>query len=65
MTAVFLIFDVVSAQLQGFSNLRLRRSLVKKSKLLAAHRYIFYVNALANRFQVLVLRRRVLGMEKR
>jgi hypothetical protein len=47
MTAVFLIFDIVSAQLQVFLNLRLRRSLVKKSKLLAAHRYIFYVNALA------------------
>jgi hypothetical protein len=45
-TAVFLIFGFVSAQSQGFSNLLLRRSLAKKSKILAAHRYIISVNAL-------------------
>jgi len=31
-TAVFLIFGVVSAQSQGFSNLLLRRSLAKNQK---------------------------------
>jgi hypothetical protein len=30
--AVFLVFGVVSAQLQGFSNLLLRRSLAKNQK---------------------------------
>jgi hypothetical protein len=45
--AVFLIFGVVSAQSQGYSNLLLRRSLARKSKILAALRYIFSVNALA------------------
>jgi hypothetical protein len=45
-TAVFLVFGFVSAQLQVVSNLRLRRSLAKNQKILAAHRYIFSVNAL-------------------
>jgi hypothetical protein len=45
-TAVFLVFGFVSAQLQVVSNLRLRRSLAKTQKILAAHRYIFSVNAL-------------------
>jgi hypothetical protein len=44
-TAGFLVFGFVSAQLQGFSNLLLRQSLAKKPKILAAHRYIFSVNA--------------------
>jgi hypothetical protein len=47
--AVFLIFGVVSAQSQGYSNLLLRRSLARKSKILAALRYIFSVNALNRR----------------
>jgi hypothetical protein len=46
MTAVFLIFDVVSAQLQGFQPCAFAEISSKKSKIFAAHRYIFYVNAL-------------------
>jgi hypothetical protein len=54
LTAVFLVFgfrlrqgyggQVVSAQLQDFLNLLLRRSLAK-NQILAVHRYIFSVNA--------------------
>jgi hypothetical protein len=42
LTAVFLIFGVVSAQSQGFSNLLLRRSLAKnqKSSLLIATSFL-------------------------
>jgi hypothetical protein len=42
-----LAFGFVSAQSQVFSNLLFRRNLAKKPKILAAHRYIFSVNALA------------------
>jgi len=45
--AVFLVFGVVSAQLQGYLNLRLRRSLAKKPKILAPNGYSISSNALA------------------
>jgi hypothetical protein len=50
-TAVFWVSGFVSAQLQGSSNLRLRRRPIigttrQKPKILAAHRYLFSVNAL-------------------
>jgi hypothetical protein len=44
--AVFLSFGFVSAQLQGLSNLLLRQSLAKNSKILAPHGYSFSSNAL-------------------
>jgi hypothetical protein len=44
--AVFLVFGFVSAQLQGFSNLLLRRSLAKKPKILAPNGYGIFSNAL-------------------
>src|SRR5579859_6090378 len=44
--AVFLGFGFVSAQLQGFTNLSLRRSLAKTPKILAPRGYRIYLNAL-------------------
>jgi hypothetical protein len=40
--AVFLGFGFVSAQLQGYSNLRLRRSLAKTPKILAPNGYSIF-----------------------
>jgi hypothetical protein len=40
--AVFLGFGFVSAQLQGYSNLRLRQSLAKTPKILAPNGYSIF-----------------------
>ena len=43
--AVFLVFGFVSVQLQGFLNLRLRRSLAKTPKIFAPNGYSISSNA--------------------